>query len=91
MHLKVIIVNLFFLFFSHTCSLWKFPGQALNLSCSCSLCHSYRNAGSSTFTPQRDSITFNLNYCTLVYHMFILNASNTFTPESCLPNHVIAC
>ena len=26
---------LFFLFYGHTCSIWKFPGQELNWSCSC--------------------------------------------------------
>ena len=26
-----------FLFFGRTCSIWKFPGQGLNLSCSCDL------------------------------------------------------
>ena len=37
-----------FLFFSlgYTCGIWKFPGQGLNLSCSCHLRHSCGNAGS---------------------------------------------
>ena len=38
----------FFFFFSHTCSVWKFPGQGWNPSCSCSLRHSCSNAISST-------------------------------------------
>ena len=29
-----------FFFFCCTCLIWKFPGQGLNLSCSCDLCHS---------------------------------------------------
>ena len=37
----------FFLFFfnGHPCSIWKFPVQGLNWSCSCSLCHSHGNTG----------------------------------------------
>ena len=33
----------FFSFFRRTCGLWKFPGQELNLSHICDLCHSWGN------------------------------------------------
>ena len=32
-----------FFFYGHTHSIWKFPGQRLNVSCSWDQCHSYRN------------------------------------------------
>ena len=35
-------------FFGRTCSIWKFPGWGLNLSCICDLNHSFGNAGSLT-------------------------------------------
>ena len=35
-------------FFGCTYSIWKFPGQGLNLSCSCKLCHSRGDVRSST-------------------------------------------
>ena len=34
----------FFKFYGHTRNIWKFPGQGLNLSHSCELCHSCRHA-----------------------------------------------
>ena len=39
-------VFLFFLFYSHTCSIWKFPGYGSNLAAAASLCHSHSNTGS---------------------------------------------
>ena len=42
------IFCIFFSFFSHTCSTWKFPGQELNPSCSCDLRHSCSNTRSLT-------------------------------------------
>ena len=40
----------FFLSFSgYTCRTWKFPGQRLNQSCSCSLHHSHGNPGSEPY------------------------------------------
>ena len=38
----------FFFFFSCTCSIWMFPGQGSNLSCSCDICHSCNNTRSLT-------------------------------------------
>ena len=38
----------FVLFFGCTRGIWKFPGQGLNPSHSCDLCHSWGNAGSLT-------------------------------------------
>ena len=35
-------------FLAYTCGMWKFPGQALNPSYRCTLCHSCSNAGSVT-------------------------------------------
>ena len=32
----------------HTCGIWKFPAQELNLKCSCNLRHSCGNTGSLT-------------------------------------------
>ena len=61
----------FFFFFCHTHGIWKFPGQGLNLSCSCDLCHICSNAGSFTYctglrirlTSTRDN-TGSLTHCT---------------------------
>ena len=36
----------FFFFFCHICSIWEFPGQGSNPSCSCVLCHSCGNTRS---------------------------------------------
>ena len=41
------IVNIFFLF-QPPHSIWKFPGQESDLSCSCDLCCNCGNAGSLT-------------------------------------------
>ena len=38
----------FFSFYGHTCSIWKFPGQNYNQSCSCGLHHNHSNARSLT-------------------------------------------
>ena len=43
------IFYLFFLFFSCTCGIWKFPGQGLNLNCSCDLHQSCSNTRSLTY------------------------------------------
>ena len=63
----------FFLFFSHTRSIWKFLGQGLNHSCISDPHHSSGNAGSLTCSswlgiepgmPQRQARS--LNHCTTV-------------------------
>ena len=41
-------VNSFFFFFGCTHGIWRFPGQGLNLSCSCNQLHSFSNPGSLT-------------------------------------------
>lgn len=38
-------VQLWIIFFGHTCSAWKFPGQGSNPHCGCGLGHCCRNAG----------------------------------------------
>ena len=57
-HLQTVIVSLllqfgflFFSFHSHTFSIWKFPDQVLNWSCSYSLCYSHCNTGSALHLP----------------------------------------
>ena len=42
-HWSIPIVFFFFLFYGCTCGVWKFPGQGLNPSHSCDLCHSCSN------------------------------------------------
>ena len=58
-----------FVFFGCTCGILKFPGQGSDPSCSCNLCHSCSNAGSSTLCavpgiepapPQRQRQILNL-------------------------------
>ena len=44
--LHSVILFLFSIFYDHTCSIWKFPGQGLNLSHSCALQNSCSNARS---------------------------------------------
>ena len=44
--------SLFFLFFlCHTCSIWKFLGQGLNLSCSWGLSHSHSHSNTGSKLP----------------------------------------
>ena len=43
-----LFVFFFSFFFGSTHGIWKVPGQGLNLSCSCDLCHSCGNARSLT-------------------------------------------
>ena len=61
--------HVFFFFFGHTGSIWKFPGQASSVSCSCYLHHSYSDTGSwihcaglgiGSALPQRQHQIFNL-------------------------------
>ena len=37
----------YYFFYSCTCSIWKLPGEGVNWSCSCRLCHSNGNTGSN--------------------------------------------
>ena len=39
-----IYLFIYFAFQGHTCGIWRFPGQRLNLSCSCWPTHSYSKA-----------------------------------------------
>ena len=39
------VFKLFFPFYCHTCSIWKFLGQGSNQSYTCDLCHSHDNTG----------------------------------------------
>ena len=40
--------------FGYTCSMWKFPGQRLNLHCRCNLCYSCGHARSLTLSTTQD-------------------------------------
>ena len=42
-----ILFFFFFFFYSHTCSIWKLPGEGLKQSSSCSLRHSHSNTRSN--------------------------------------------
>ena len=45
-----LLVFRFFVFWGgHTQHMWKFPGQGLNPSCICDLCHRCSNSGSLTY------------------------------------------
>ena len=43
---ELLVVFFFFFLSGCICSIWKFPGQGMNLCCSCDLCHSCSNATS---------------------------------------------
>ena len=69
---KKIILNrrsrvFFFLFFSHTCGIWKFPGQGSNPSQSCDLCCSCSKARSLTHCA---TVVTPINRYVLVYMMW---------------------
>ena len=59
--------SFFFFFFGCTHSMWKFPGQDLNPSRSCNLCHCCGNARSLTHcatvgTPQHPVLNGDLGH-----------------------------
>ena len=75
----VVLFFFFFFFFDHTLSIWKFPGQGLNLSLSCSLCHSFGNTGSLTYCTTAGTPNF---YFLKNFHTGFIMAVLIYIPTS---------